>query len=747
MTLLHGRRYLVEAHGIAAGYTAWLLRHLGATVECESALDPEAMGAFLTPADTQAAEPALAASPGDVLITDAPLTPANESRLEAAADSATVIWITPWGRDNEWSHRPDTDLLLYAASGWMSAVGDPGEEPLAPPGAQARFTAGLCAAVAALADEAGSPHEAGIIDVPVIEALVSTLIYDPISFQYYGNVRARAANRYSANQPTITTLRCKDGWIGLHAALHWQWLTLCELIGHPELVSDPRFASPTDRAKNITDLDSYLLPWLGERTRWQVFHELQRARIPCSASPTIAEVLASPQLKTRNSWEHRETPSGAKFRVPGTPFRSRDTTAPAASPPRTGRGPWKPDALRVVDLSMGWAGPLAGHVLAALGADVIKVESHTHFDWWRGSRPPGDGDGLGLHERSHVFNAVNRGKRGITINLATARGNEIARDLIRDADVVIENFGAGIIERLGLTYESLSAENPALIMLRQPGFGSDGPEAGYVAFGNTIEGMSGLTALVGYDNDGPPYMLSNALGDPVSGFTGAAAILAALHARRDDGRGRLVECAQLEGFLPFISEALLEYQRTGEQPARAGNRRPGHTPSGAYRCAGEDPWLAIEIRTDAEWAALANLINEPWALDDALRSESGRANSPGMQSNLANWFAARARDSTVEHLLAAGIAAAPVLDEPGVLALEPLAATGYWFGEDREPVGFHFYPSLPIIAGGAHLNAEGPAPHLGQHTEEVLTAMGFGEGELEHLRDGGITGREPARAR
>lgn len=748
MTLLGGKRYLVEAHGIAAGYAAWLLRHLGADVECETALDPEGIGAFLTPRDPLAARPELEPGAGAVLITDAPLTTPNQQRLTRAAGSATVIWITPWGRDNEWSERADTDLLLYAASGWMSAVGEPGAEPLAPPGSQARFTAGLCAAVAALADEAGSPHEPGFIDVPVIEALTATLIYDPIGFQYYGNVRQRVANRYSANQPTITTLPCKDGWIGIHAALNWQWVTLCGLIGYPELVDDPRFASPSERAKNIADLDSYLLPWLAQRTRWQVFHELQRARIPCSATPTMEEVLASPQLKARNSWAESRTPSGRRVCVPGSPFRASEQYSGAQSNGvQRFEGPWSPGALRVVDLSMGWAGPLAGHVLAALGADVIKVESHTHFDWWRGSRPPGDGDGLGLHERSHVFNAVNRGKRGITLNLATPRGNDLARDLIRGADVVIENFGAGVIEKLGLTYEALSAENPGLIMLRQPGFGSSGPEAGYVAFGNTIEGMAGLTALVGYDDERPPYMLSNALGDPVSGFTGAAAILAAFRARKRDGRGRVVECAQLEGFLPFTSEALLEYQRTGAQPRRRGNRRAGHMPSGAFRCAGDDEWLALDVRSDADWEAFVGVVSEPWAQAVGLGTQEERERAPGLEADLRAWFAAQDRDAVLAGLVARGVPAAPVLNEPGVLALEPLAAGGFWVGEDREPVAFALYPSLPIIVKGEHLPVAGPAPHLGEHTEEVLRGMGLGDAALRELELGGVTGNSPAVSR
>ncbi|HMO94778.1 MAG TPA: CoA transferase, partial [Tepidiformaceae bacterium] len=241
-------------------------------------------------------------------------------------------------------------------------------------------------------------------------------------------------------------------------------------------------------------------------------------------------------------------------------------------------------------------------------------------------------------------------------------------------------------------------------------------------------------------------MLSNALGDPVSGFTGAAAILAALHARQHDGRGRLVECAQLEGFLPFVSEALISYRHAGEQPPRRANRRPGHTPSAAFRCGNGDDWLALEVRTDAEWAALASIIQELWALDPALSNEAGRAASGDLHANLSAWFATRDRDTTVEQLLAAGVPAAPVLTEPGVLALEPLAASGYWAGEDREPVGFHFYPSLPIIAAGTHLNAEGPAPLLGQHTAEVLHGMGLDDSALHALELSGVTGRTPIAA-
>lgn len=743
MDLLAGRRFTVASYGIAAAYAAWLLRQFGAEVAHSTALDPEGIGAFLGEGAAFTDRPTLAVEPGGTLITDVPVSAAARQQLEELRSRALVAWITPWGAETSWSERPGSELAQYAAGGWMTMVGEPDREPLAAPVSLGQFIAGLYATIAVLTGEAGWGAGRGLVDVAQIEGMAATLIYDSIAFQYYGTLRGRVGRRYSRNQPTIVTLPCKDGFIGIHAALHSQWVTLTKLVGHPGLVDDPRFASPGERSKNTDQLDEYLLPWLARRTRWEVYHELQRNRIPCSAHPNMAEVLESPQLAARGFWREAETPAGRRYRVPGPPARVR--TNSRAGGPHTPGGPWRDGALRVVDLSMGWAGPLAGHILASLGADVIKVESHTHFDWWRGSRPPGDDPALALHERSHVFNAVNRGKRGITLNLATPAGNELAHRLIRNADIVIENFGAGIIEKLGLTYERLSADNPGLIMLRQPGFGSDGPEGGYVTFGNTIEGMSGLTSLIGYPG-GEPVMLSNALGDPVSGLTGTIALLAALAARARDGRGRVIEAAQLEGFLPLVSEALLEYQRTGALPRRNGNRLGGRVPAGAFPCA-NDEWVAIEVRSNRDWRRLADAIGEPWASDPALHALSTRqAREDELEQLIAAWTARQSREEVAGRLVAAGVVAAPVLTEGEILSLEPLVESGFWVGEERAHVGFHLYPGLPIRAEHGRPEAAGPAPTLGQHTAEVLAAMGIDGAALARLEEDGVTGTRPAGA-
>jgi crotonobetainyl-CoA:carnitine CoA-transferase CaiB-like acyl-CoA transferase len=245
----------------------------------------------------------------------------------------------------------------------------------------------------------------------------------------------------------------------------------------------------------------------------------------------------------------------------------------------------------------------------------------------------------------------------------------------------------------------LSARNPGVILMRQPGFGADGPEASYRAFGNTIEGMSGLTSLVGYAG-GAPTMMSNAMGDPVSGLNATVALQAALRARGRDGRGRCVEVAQLDGFLPLMSEELIAYQRTGQLPERRGNERPTSMFAAVVPAAGDDVWIAVECVTQPQY--------------EAMRKVTG--------GQLEVWAAAQSVEDAVEALIAAGVPAAKVNAEPDLVGSGMLAGAGFWELIDREFVGAHLYPGVPIVADGARWESGVPAPTLGQHDAEVAAS-------------------------
>ena len=710
MDLLKEHSVNVASYGIAAAFAAWVLEGLGADVSHESALDADGVGCWLAEGAKHTDSPTAAGPEKDVVIIDAPVSAASKRIVEGMATGRRVIWLTPLGINNAFEEDPATDMVLQAAGGWMYSSGDADREPLSAPGNMVEYVGGQFAVIEALAltltDGATEP---GLTIVSLAECAVATTVYDLINFQYFGAVRGRAGPRYNAAQPTITSLACKDGHVGIHAALHHQWLRICDLIEHPELVSDPRFRSPSARAANVEQLDPYIAEWLASRTRADAYHALQAAGIPASMHPTFDEVLASPQLAARDAWTSVAHSSGREVIVPRPAFRQPLVSKKKRSEPRR-RGPWLGDGPRVVDISAGWAGPLVSHVLSFYGADVIKVEGPDRFDWWRGSRPPGDDPALQLHERSHVFNGVNRGKRGVTIDITDEAGRELFLDLVRDADLVVENFGIDVLAKLGVDFKWLSEVNPELVMVRLPAFGSGGPESDYAAFGITIEGMAGLTAMTGYEG-GQPSMTSVALGDPVSGLNGTIATLAALLARRVDGHGRLLEISQLEGFLPLVAGQLIEAQVANEQPALIGNRRLASDPSGVARCAGDDNWVAFEVRTDAERAALRSRLGLKSAdVDD----------HEALADAISVWSRDLPREVVLEGMRGAGVACAPVNSPADLIAAEPFASNDFFEGLEREVVGFHLYPGLPVLRDGARMSPKRPAPMLGGHNEEVL---------------------------
>lgn len=729
LDLLHGHRFQVASYGIAAAYAGCLLRQFGASVAHETVLDPESVGAFFAPGARVVAEPALTVDSDGVLITDAPVNAATRAALGKLAASARVIWITPWGLQEPWSSQPATDLTLYAATAWMNSVGNPDREPLAPPGGQGPLVASQYAAIMALDHFArpGGARSNALVDIAIAEVMVASLIYTPVSHQYSGRLGKRAGNRYATSIPLVVTLPCKDGFVGIHAPLERQWDALCKVIGQPQLTRDPRFESLAVRTTHLEPLDEYLCAWLSSRTRFEIYHELQRARIPASAHPDTFEVLNSPHLAARNYWRTATTPAGRSFKVPGPPARVL-----AVSKPRAGEQtrssmpaelpPWRPGRLRVADLSMGWAGPLVTQMLAAFGADVIKIEGPQHFDWWRGFADPAFNPDAPAHELSATFNTVNRGKRAVMLDFAVPEQMAAVRQLIAGADVVVENFGPGVLEKLGLTYDVLSADNPRLVMVRLPGMGSGGPESDYRTFGNTIEGMSGLSTLVGYP-DGPPLLLPNAFGDPVAGLNGTLAVLAALASARRDGCGRLIECSQLEGFIPFIGEALAEAQLSRQVPARRGNQRVGSIVSDALPCRGEDVWLVIEIDTEPQWQRFAALIGEPWMQVADVATDAGRA---ALLQRLRAWTGAHDRDTILALCRRAGVSAAPVNNEADVLSLEPLVSRRFWYEEQRRHIGSKRYPSVPVIENGVRPQVTVPAPLLGEHSQEILAALAAG---------------------
>ena len=406
--------------------------------------------------------------------------------------------------------------------------------------------------------------------------------------------------------------------------------------------------------------------------------------------------------------------------------------------------------LRVLDISMGWAGALVGQMFAEMGAEVLKVEDTHHFDWWRGSlsmAPPE----MQPIERAAVFNTANRGKRGITLDLASARGIEILKRLIEVSDVLVENFSPGVMDRLGLGYEAVSAINPRLIMISMPSFGSDGPECNARGYGNTVEAMAGVTGLTGYhDGDGQRYTLSNALGDPVGGLHGVFALMVALYERERSGRGQLIELAQVESLIPFVAEAIVDFQFTEKVPAARGNRHREYAPHGIYRCAGDDNWIALACETGDQWRSLASALGvEQLASDKRFASASDRkANEDALDAELSRAIAPLNADDCAERLRDAGVLAAPVNSASAVMADPQIQSREYFVAIDRAVVGTHLYPGAVARIPDTPLRADTPAPLLGEHNRQVFAELlGMNDDDIAELERSGVIGSSPRQYR
>ncbi|HWE76658.1 MAG TPA: CoA transferase [Stellaceae bacterium] len=270
----------------------------------------------------------------------------------------------------------------------------------------------------------------------------------------------------------------------------------------------------------------------------------------------------------------------------------------------TGDRPLPLSGIRVLDFGHIVAGPFCVRLLADLGADVIKVETATRQGRTgarRGQRPGGTNG-----RTPHLYH-VNRNRRSIDLNLKTERGLAVARQLIDKADVLVENFSSGVMERLGIGYRTLARTNPGLVYCSMASFGQSGPRQGWTGMNVTLQACSGLMLATGAQND-PPIGISNSWNDYIGGLHAAVAIVGALSKRRATGKGRHLDVSQFEASVAMIGSLLFASAVTREPPRRLGSRSSTAVPQGVYRCAGEDQWCTISVQSDAQWQKLRVLL-------------------------------------------------------------------------------------------------------------------------------------------
>jgi crotonobetainyl-CoA:carnitine CoA-transferase CaiB-like acyl-CoA transferase len=380
-------------------------------------------------------------------------------------------------------------------------------------------------------------------------------------------------------------------------------------------------------------------------------------------------------------------------------------------------------------------------LLAALGADVIKIESIQRLDQLRlmGGYPQPDG-----YEWSPAFNAVNVNKYGITLNLNHPRGVEILKKLVEMSDVVANNFSSRVMENLGLTYEVLRQVNPQIIMLSMTGYGISGPYRNYAAMGPNMEGLAGIPTISGYPGKGP--MMNMYITDPFASLGGAVAVMVALKHRQRTGKGQHIDLSCVEAITSFMGQPIMDYVMNRRLQPRRGNRHHSFSPHGIYRCKGEDEWVAIAVSSEEEWASLCNAMgNPPWTEEQRFSDPISRyKNHDEMDKLIEDWTCQQDKHELTRILQQAGIASAPVLPISEAVNNPHLEGRGYFQNVTHPVTGTHRQHGFPVKFSETPVRTIMPAPTLGQHNEYVFTELlGITTEELDQLAKEKVIGTKP----
>ncbi|MFC2019472.1 CaiB/BaiF CoA transferase family protein [Chloroflexota bacterium] len=390
------------------------------------------------------------------------------------------------------------------------------------------------------------------------------------------------------------------------------------------------------------------------------------------------------------------------------------------------------DGVNVLSFCWRLAGPMTNTILAAYGATVVKVETATRLDTQRDVSPFIGGEKS--HDRATGFLFINSGKLGITLNLKHPKGMSVARRLIKWADVVIENFAGGAMERMGLGYEVLKGIKPDIIMLSSCLYGQTGPMATVPGYAEPLTAATGIPYLTGFPDQLPQFP-GFGFTDPVAIRANALAVASALDYRERTGKGQYIDAAQLETTVPFLAPLLLDYQANNREAKRLGNRSDYAAPHGVYRCRGEDRWVAITVFSDQEWRDFCRAIGSPeWTRDPALDTASGRLENVDRLDDLVEgWTQGHTAREVTELLQGAGVAAG-MASHAGDLDNDPQLKHRHFYWELEHPkIGAFSFSGMPVHMSKTPYEIKF-APGLGEHNEYVYTRLiGMSDEEFHQL--------------
>ena len=761
------------AGGIAAAYCAKLLVDAGADVvlvepdtgaplrrwtTSDADLDgrDSALFRFLHAGQRSVTgDPAPWFTAADIVVCDE-LDGVDVEALRAANPAAVVVTITPFGWEGPWRDRPATEFTLQAWGGSSGQRGTPERPPLAVGARLPEWISGTYAAAggAAAARAARATGHGEHVDVAILDVIAVTMAnFVPVfaSLEGWPDDPGPARTSYL---PGIEP--ASDGWVGFTAMSWTQIQDYLRLIERYDWAEDRSFATRPGREARREEWVAATHAWTTARTTDEIVEQANLWRVPTVAIERPDTVTHLAPLEARGVFDKS---AEGDFVAPRRPYLVNGEAnppprpAPPAPPPapsgddrvdglalahaRSSSSPVGDRALplagiRVADFSGFWAGPTCTQTLAALGADVIKLESFHKPDGSRTTTRKPDDPRWWNH--SGLYHPNNQGKRSIGVDLNTESGREIARRLIECADVVIENFTPRVMEQFGFDWDAVHSINPRAVMVRMPAFGLDGEWRDRPGFATTMEQLAGMCWTTGFP-DGPPVN-PGGVGDPIAGTHAVLATLVALDARDRTGIGVMVEAPLIEPALNVAAEAIVEASAYGTVLERIGNRSRTAAPQNIYPAAEDDQWLALAVETDAQWASLVTALGDPaWARDERFATDAGRhAHHDELDEHLSQWSASRNADVAAEALVAAGVPAAPVINARDVVFNPQMQARGLYRHIEHPEAGPMWVPSVAIrFTSQPYPWPLVHAPSLGEHTNEVLTLLGYSDAEIDDL--------------
>lgn len=787
-TAFTGTRVVEIASGLSAGVAGRFLADLGAdVVRVEQFAEPIVeLGERAARSWARAGKRSLVAPDGrpfgladlepvlagaDLLISDLPASrwaeafPAPEE-VVAAFPQLVLLDITQFGRVGPYVDYLASDLVTLALSGYLFMCGLNDREPVRVGVDLVDILTGVNAAGGAMVGLHHARHtgQGQVVDVSKLRTLLGAGMSFPTSYSFQGTVRRRSASRLVGVGAVVP---CSDG----HAFINI-FRTDSELLFvllDDERLLDEKFATHLGREMNQTEMFQVIAEAASTRTMRELFESGQELRLQNAMVQSPRQTPACPQHTLRRFFQPLVLDDATTIPAPVVPvlpveargrrqepgetvpapadvvWRDEPVARPAAAPgpaPATApAGRRALEGLKVVELTFAWAGPIMGRILADHGAQVVKIESRKYPDTAKGADlvDLSFGDNDRWMDRSLSYIIANPDKFHLGLELTEPAGKAVLEDLVRWADVVIENFTPRVLPNLGYSWDVFHAINPLLIMISATGFGHQGPYRDYGAWGWGLECQAGVSFSTGYNGDPDPLLFNPTIPDPLSAMTGVTAILAALEERRRTGQGQWIDLSQYEcaTFATLID--ILRAGQTGRDRPRVGSRHAWRAPHGVYPCEGPDAWVAVAVDTDEQWTRLCQAIDRAdLASDPALATHADRYHDHDrIDAAIAAWTRGRTKHAAMEILQRAGVPAGAVQHakdlhhDPHVRALDYFRAA--WGAE----IGLRIWPGTWHAMQHTPPDVRRGTSTFGEDNERVLRdLLGYDADKVKKLLAG-----------